>query len=1156
MLPWHMDRKPGAQNGFSLIHDETKKIEGVIMRGHIQPWSVGLSAVVCFLTVGLIGGMAFEAFADIANLPSGFTATTCVSGVQTPNKLTIAPDGSLVIVDYDTTAAIGDPDTTPDYIWKSSPPCDPINPPPPLLTLIRVSDPGLGGVAFSSDGTKMFFTVSTGSGLGTLDGEIRVSSPPGAVPTLLKGGLNQPFGLALAPSCFGSFANMLIIADPEKGGTDDKGQIYAIDQSGGGPIPVTARETLLKLPLDLSFSPDCYLYVAVNAGIVRVDSSGNVSLVASLANAFALTAHPLTGDLYVVARVSTNPHEHEIKKINPSTGAMTTFATAYGASDLEAEEVGGGGGGLVFSPDGKTLYVSEPGNDQVVKITGSFGPTITNIGPDSSAVHTPVTITGSNFGSTQGSSTVMFNGLSAQVISWSDTSIQVRVPLIATPNGNSTPADVKVTVGGVDWNTQSFTVIRGIVFDSNRSGNFEIWVMNPDGSGQSKVTNNPDVFDSDSYCYGWTTSSLCDIIPTWSPDGTKIAFNSTRDGNFEVYVINADGTGEMNLTNNPADDGSVIAWSPDGTKIAFSTNRDGGSNYEVYVMNIDGSNLVNLTNNPAGDTTADWSPDGTKLIFRTTRDGNAEIYVMNIDGSNQTNLTNNLSNEGMGHPRYSPDGSRILFASDRDGNFEEYVMNANGSGQTRLTNNSAREPGQQAWSPDGTKIVFSRGPEDQEELYMMNADGSGQIRITNNAFNDRYPAWASGSSISPPTTFTLTVGSTGTGSGTITATGIDCGLDCSEQYNSNTVVTLTATADTNSVFAGWSDCLTSTSSPINVTIDADKTCTATFNLVNRTLTVAGAGTGVGTVTATNVNCSINVGVTSNDCTDTVPHDSTIILAATTLANSQFAGWVNCDSPSGAQCTMTMNADKTVTATFNLTPANITATKEDSDPNGSPYKPGDTIKYTVVLSNTGGAALNNGPGDEFTDTITSVATLNAAGTASSGTLTINPSIKKVTWNGAIPAGSSVTLTFSVRIPMGVIGTQRFCNQGTAKDGNGGSVLTIDPTPLSGAGTQTCVDVVGRPDLGIPLTLQGIEVLFVRDRIYFNALGTGIKEINVQVFSLAGKRVYASNWVENGHEWSLQNTAGRRVANGIYLYVMSVKGYDGQIRTQVKKLIIRR
>jgi uncharacterized repeat protein (TIGR01451 family) len=254
--------------------------------------------------------------------------------------------------------------------------------------------------------------------------------------------------------------------------------------------------------------------------------------------------------------------------------------------------------------------------------------------------------------------------------------------------------------------------------------------------------------------------------------------------------------------------------------------------------------------------------------------------------------------------------------------------------------------------------------------------------------------------------------------------------------------------------------------------------------------------------------------------------------------------------------MTMNADKTVTATFNLTPANITATKEDSDPNGSPYKPGDTIKYTVVLSNTGGAALNNGPGDEFTDTITSVATLNAAGTASSGTLTINPSIKKVTWNGAIPAGSSVTLTFSVRIPLGVIGTQRFCNQGVAKDGSGGAVLTTDPTPLAGAGTQTCVDVIGKPDLGIPLTLHGIEALLVRDRMYFNALGTGIKEIYVRIFSLAGKRVYASNWVENGHEWSLQNTAGRRVANGIYLYVMSVKGYDGQIRTQVKKLIIRR
>jgi predicted outer membrane repeat protein len=263
--------------------------------------------------------------------------------------------------------------------------------------------------------------------------------------------------------------------------------------------------------------------------------------------------------------------------------------------------------------------------------------------------------------------------------------------------------------------------------------------------------------------------------------------------------------------------------------------------------------------------------------------------------------------------------------------------------------------------------------------------------------------------------FTLTVAGAGTGVGSVTATNVNCSInvgvtsnDCTDSVPHGSNIVLTATAGANSQFASWINCDSPSGNQCTMTMNADKTVTATFNLVNRTLTVAGAGTGAGTVTATNVNCSINVGVTSNDCTDSVPHGSNIVLTATAGANSAFTSWTNCDSPSGNQCTMTMNADKTVTATFNLTPTNLTATKEDSDPNGSPYNPGDTINYTVVLTNSGGQAQANNSTDEFSDTITSVATLNATGTASSGTLTINASIKKVTWNGSIPAGEASRL----------------------------------------------------------------------------------------------------------------------------------------------------
>lgn len=115
-----------------------------------------------------------------------------------------------------------------------------------------------------------------------------------------------------------------------------------------------------------------------------------------------------------------------------------------------------------------------------------------------------------------------------------------------------------------------------IAFASTRDGNYEIYVMNPDGTNQTRLTNN----------------NAEDAQPSWSPDGTKIAFDSYRDGNLEIYVMNTDGTGQTRLTNNPAIDGEP-SWSPDGTKIAFASWRSGGSN--IFVMNSDGSNPVQLT---------------------------------------------------------------------------------------------------------------------------------------------------------------------------------------------------------------------------------------------------------------------------------------------------------------------------------------------------------------------------------------------------------------------------------------------------------------------------------------------------------------------------------------------------------------------------------
>ena len=229
-----------------------------------------------------------------------------------------------------------------------------------------------------------------------------------------------------------------------------------------------------------------------------------------------------------------------------------------------------------------------------------------------------------------------------------------------------------------------------------------------------------------------TNNSADDQYPDWSPDGTKIAFTSDRDGDREIYVIDKDGSNPTRLTNNSARD-EHPAWSPDGTKIAFRSTRDG--NGEIYVMDRDGSYPTNVTNSGASDRAPAWSPDGRKIAFESDN----EIYVMDKDGSSPTRLTNNNAQDE--YPAWSPDGTRIAFASTRDGNVEIYVMNADGSNPVNLTNHS-RADWTPTWSPDGTKIAFQSHRDGPAEIYVMNADGSNPANLTNDRAYDWIPDWS------------------------------------------------------------------------------------------------------------------------------------------------------------------------------------------------------------------------------------------------------------------------------------------------------------------------------------------------------------------------------------------------------------------------------
>src|SRR6266480_2352453 len=205
----------------------------------------------------------------------------------------------------------------------------------------------------------------------------------------------------------------------------------------------------------------------------------------------------------------------------------------------------------------------------------------------------------------------------------------------------------------------------------------------------------------------------------------KITFQSNRNGNFDIFVMNADGSGVTHLTNSPADE-FLPLFSPDGNRIALGGSA--GTGIEgIYVVNVDGSGLVRVLN---PDFITDWSPDGRQLMIVSNRDGDYELYATPLDGSPVTKLTDNTADDNAG-TGWSPDGSRITFNSNRGGAGQDvYVMNADGSGVTQLTPNDGFDDTGPVWSPDTTQIAFESNRAGDEQIFVMNVDGSDVRQLT------------------------------------------------------------------------------------------------------------------------------------------------------------------------------------------------------------------------------------------------------------------------------------------------------------------------------------------------------------------------------------------------------------------------------------------